>query len=144
MIHVRRFVFTALVLSVVGILPQRAEAALNANLSRRLAPIDAQAGQIKLFIATEELSGVPTGRRDGVIAVSHEAVNEIVSPRDPASAKLVQLRNPKIYQAVLSRDELTKAGLSEAALSRGRPAVITFGAPAASNPDLISLSIDLR
>jgi hypothetical protein len=139
MSRLRTLAAAVLVLSVAGLFPGLAEAALNAYISRRLVPLQPKAGETVIYIGTDRILGVPTGRRDGVIAVSHDALDKIL---DELKLK-GQFRSAQIYTILTDTGKLAAAGLTQASLSQPHRAVITFGSPSPADPDRVSATIEI-
>jgi hypothetical protein len=160
----RTAALAALVLSAVSLVPGTAQAAgIKGSVTRQPdQPIQPKEGEIVLFIGMEGISGLPTGRVDGVIAVSHQLVSSAIgalvfsaragssdgangdSPQGRPAGVLARFRQPRIYAVVVNHEEMKKAGLTEASLSRARLASVTIGGSTSSNPNLVSISIDVN
>ena len=164
MTRIRTAALAALVLSAVSLVPGAAQAAgIKGSVTRQPdQAIQPKEGEIVLFVGMEGIAGLPTGRVDGVIAVSHELVSSAIGalvfsarsgsndeangapPQGRPAGVLARFRQPRIYAVVVNHEEMKKAGLTEASLSRARLASITIGGPVSSNPSLVSLSIDVN
>jgi len=124
----------ALVVILAGLFPGLAQAAFKAYLKKDLSTPAPKADQIVVYVAFESSAGFPpSGQIDGVIAVSHEAINRIISLGTPlgdtirsaqgaatpapdafrqATIDQFRFRNPRVVAFVVDRAELTRAGLT--------------------------------